>query len=130
MLGRPAADFVAEEEREDARRDIAEMLREGRPPFPVERTFLTRDGRRLIVAIENRARLDASGRVVGLRRTVRDVTARRKAEAALVASERRHCALFDGIEDGIFVHDLPGASSTSTRPPAGTWATRARSCWG
>ena len=108
MLGRLAVDLVAEAEREGARRDLDEMLREGRPPFSVERTYVTKDGRRLIVAIENRARLDVSGRVVGLRRTVRDVTARRKTESALVASERRARALFEGIEDGIFVHDLRG----------------------
>jgi two-component system, NtrC family, sensor kinase len=39
---------------------------------------------------------------------MQDITARKHTEAALAASERRVRALFEGIEDVVFVHDLEG----------------------
>jgi two-component system, NtrC family, sensor kinase len=108
MIGRPIVDFVAEDHREAARVAVAEKLRGERRLVPIERPYTSRDGRRLVVAIEERYRLDDSGRIVGLRSTLQDVTARKQTEAALVASERRARALFDGIEDIVFVHDLEG----------------------
>jgi two-component system NtrC family sensor kinase len=108
MIGRPIVDFVSEDQREAARAAVAEKIRGERPLVPIERHYQARDGRRLIVAIEERYRSDAEGRIVGLRSTMQDVTARKQTEAALVASERRARALFAGIEDIVFVHDLEG----------------------
>ena len=108
MIGRPIYDFVAEDRRDDSRVAISEKLRGERPLVPIERPYAARDGRLLILAIEERLRLDGDGRIVGIRSTLQDVTARKQTEAALVASERRAWALFDGIEDIVFVHDLDG----------------------
>ena len=108
MIGRPIVDFVAEDQREAARIAVLEKLRGDRPLIPIERPYATRDGRRVILAIEERYRVDAAGQIIGIRSTLQDVTARKQTEAALVASERRARALFDGIEDIVFVHDLDG----------------------
>ena len=108
LIGRPIVDFVAEDQREPARLAVLEKLRGERGLVPIERNYTARDGRRLIFAIDERHHLDADGRIIGIRSTMQDVTARKQTEVALVASERRARALFDGIEDIVFVHDLDG----------------------
>ena len=89
MLGRPIFDFVVPENREQARVAVREKMQGTRPLCPIERPYITRDGRRIIVAIEERYRLDDHGRIVGIRSTLQDITERKRTEAALVASERR-----------------------------------------
>ncbi len=108
MLGRPVVEFVAEDHRETALNSVRLKLRGEKPLVPTERPFLTRDGRRLVVAIEERYRIGPDGRIIGIRSTIQDITARKQTEAALVRSERRARALFEGIEDVVFVHDMDG----------------------
>ena len=108
MLGRPVEAFMVEAERAEAGAAIAAMIRGEIPPGPAERTYQTKAGLRLVLAVENRLRTDSKSRVVGLRRTVRDVTAKRAIEAALVASERQARELFEALGDAVFVHDHAG----------------------
>ncbi len=108
LLGRPIFDFVAPEQRAQAEAAVREKVEGRRPLGPIERPYVTRDGRRIVVSIEERYRLDEAGRVVGIRSTLHDVTERKRTEAALVASERRNRALFEGIEDIVIVHEFGG----------------------
>jgi two-component system, NtrC family, sensor kinase len=109
MVGRPIFEFVAEADREESRRAVREKIEEQRPLRTIERKYRTRDGRMLTLAIEERLARDAQGKVVGIRSALQDVTAKRSTEDALVASERRARALFEGIDDAVIVHDLAGA---------------------
>ncbi len=108
MLGRPIFDFVAPDLQDQARTAVREKIEGKRPLSPIERPYVTSDGRRIIVAIEERYRLDEAGRVAGIRSTLHDVTERKRTEAALVASEKRNRALFEGIEDIVIVHEFGG----------------------
>jgi PAS domain S-box-containing protein len=109
MLGRKIWEFVVESQRELSRQAIRDRVEGGSAAvLSVERTYRTKDGRELILAIENRLTRDAAGLVTSIRSTVQDVTWRTQAEVALVTSERRARALFEGIEDAVFVHDGEG----------------------
>ncbi len=108
MLGRPVFDFVADRSRDQAREAVRDKVLGVRPLSQFQRSYSTKDGRELVVAIEERYKLDRDGRISGIRTTMQDVTAKVQTELALVASERRARALFDGIEDVVFVHDLEG----------------------
>ena len=108
VLGRPIVDFIDPIERDEAARAVAEKLAGLRPLVPLERTYRRRDGRSLIVTIRERLRVDENGRIHGIRSTIQDITEQKRMEADLVTSQRRAQALFDGIEDAVFVHDVEG----------------------
>jgi PAS domain S-box-containing protein len=66
VLGRPFVEFIAEESRAESREMFEEQLRGERPLPTLERTIVTRDGRRLVVSIEVRLKRNDQGEVVGL----------------------------------------------------------------
>ncbi|MFO0953153.1 MAG: PAS domain S-box protein [Isosphaeraceae bacterium] len=108
LIGRSVFDLIAPEYRDEARRGFPEKLSGRRPLSPFERTIEARDGRRLTILIEERYKRDPEGNVVGLLSAMRDVTDQKRAEAALLASEKRNRALFEGLQEAVFVHDLEG----------------------
>lgn len=108
LIGTPIYNLVEESQRDDARRAVAEKLSGRRPLVPFERIFRRRDGQTFVASIRDRLIVSESGEVVGLRSTVQDITEQKQMEAALISSERRSRALFEGIDDAVFVHDLSG----------------------
>ncbi|QEH37982.1 Sporulation kinase E [Aquisphaera giovannonii] len=108
LLGSSVLDLVEP----DGRGALADALREKldgmRPLLPYEQKVRTKDGRSLVVEIQERERRDGEGRVAGLRSVLQDVSGRKEAEARLIESERRARILFDGIHDAVFLHDQRG----------------------
>jgi PAS domain S-box-containing protein len=75
------------------------------PPFELE--ILCKDGAILPVEVSTRLMME-NGQPVGVQGIARDVTERKRAEAAHLSAEARYHALFDNANDLIYTHDLEG----------------------
>ncbi len=108
LLGRSVLEIIAPLEKAVACQSFKEKLAGNLPLVPYQQVLVTRDGRDLVAEIQERERRGEDGRVAGLRSVLQDVSQRKQTETALVESERRARALFDGIHDAVFVHDQEG----------------------
>ncbi len=113
ITGRPAAavlgtawsDGVVLEDRARILDLWAEAARHGRP-FQAEFRMTGPDGRITWVLGQASPRHDESGQVRGHIGTITDMSAAKAAEAAQAASEARFRAIFDNIDDAIFIYDI------------------------
>jgi PAS domain S-box-containing protein len=108
LIGRPIVELISPEEREPVMRMFAEQLADRLPLVPHEQVLRTKSGRRLTVEIQEKEHRGDEGAVETLRIVVQDISRRKETERALIESERRARALFDGIHDAVFVHDQKG----------------------
>ena len=109
LLGRSVLEIIAPAERAAADQSLIEKLRPAPGPwFLTSRSCVTRDGRSWSLRFRSAS---AAARMVGswaCGALLQDISKRKQTEAALVESERRARALFDGIHDAVFVHDQEG----------------------
>jgi PAS domain S-box-containing protein len=103
MYGYPAAEaigrsieIIVPEDRLDELRGIDERLARGERVPPFETVRLTRDGRRVDVALTMSPIIDQTGAVVGASGIARDISERRRAEEAL---QRSQAELQDFVEN-------------------------------
>jgi two-component system sensor histidine kinase VicK len=93
---RATAFHLLEQSRSDQRRD------------PIELHWLTREGRRRLIAWTTTTLTDGSGEINFIIMTGVDVTDQREATAALYASEARYRQLVESSLGMVFTHDLEG----------------------
>jgi two-component system cell cycle sensor histidine kinase/response regulator CckA len=95
----------------DARDELAGMLEtiaRGERIDPVETTRVRKDGSEVIISVSESPLRDPEGRIVGVSVIARDMTAQRRAERALLESERKLRVLFDSDIVGIQFGDMQG----------------------
>ena len=83
ILGRPAWEFVAPEERNQSRESILRVLSGAPLPDPHERTFVRADGSGLVLELYSNHLRDGGGQIIGLRSFLLNVTPRKLAEETL-----------------------------------------------
>ena len=76
--------------------------------YAVEKRLIRKDGRIIWVAVTSSAVRDAAGRFRYGIRVMRDITARRRAQEALAASERRFRELLEFLPAAVYTTDAAG----------------------
>lgn len=105
IVGRCDEDFVEPALAAFFRGKDREAVELGRPNVNEEWLTFKADGKRgLFETIKTPVR-DASGALVGVLGVAREVTSRAEYEQALREREESFRAIFDGVSDGIFLHD-------------------------
>ncbi len=107
LLGRAIVDLTPDHWTE-VTRDVQHRLLQDGQAIRFEKEYRARDGRLVPVELVADLFRDESGRPIAISGLITDLSERKQMEAALVAAERRARALFEGINDAVFVHDLEG----------------------
>ena len=102
IVGTSILRLIPADRRPEAREMIASSRR-GESVANLETVRRTSSGRLLDISITSSPIKDGSGRVVGISKVAREITAQKEAEAALRASEARYRTLFDCAPDAIIV---------------------------
>ena len=87
IIGRSSTDFIAPDESAQSQ-EIREQLLDGRSPASYQRTFLHKDGRRIVAEMDASLVRDVQGEPIFFQVFARDVTERNQAEDALQLSRK------------------------------------------
>lgn len=109
-IGKPATEYLLQIHPDDIANFVASFGGDMLLPHPIRIEYrqLNTNGEYTHLETLSSPYVDANGVITGRIAVVRDASRRKRAEAALRASEARYRDLFEGIGDSIFVHDLQG----------------------
>jgi PAS domain S-box-containing protein len=106
-VGRPVA-MLAPPDRADEMPEILARIRRGERVEHFDTVRRARDGRLIPIALTVSPVKDEDGRIVGASKIARDISERRRAEAALREEKERLHATLTGIGDAVIVTDAAG----------------------
>ena len=104
MVGQPMMRIIPDD-RPDDEDQILGRIKQGESLEHFETQRKRKDGRLIDVSVTVSPIKDAEGRIIGASKVARDITERRRIEAALQASEGRYRTLFEHAPDGILITD-------------------------
>jgi len=107
ILGKNAAEFIAEEDHGRAAENMRKTLEQGFVKN-VEYTLVTKDGQPFPGELSASPMTDSSGNPTGFVAVTRDITERKRAEEALRKSEAKFRYIFDSGMIGIIYWNLEG----------------------
>ena len=103
VIGRKPFDFMPPDEAGRIAAQFTHISAERRPFSSLENLNLSKDGRRVMLETSGVPRLDPQGHLLGYRGIDRDITERKRAEAALQQSEEKYRVLVENAEEAICV---------------------------
>jgi PAS domain S-box-containing protein len=107
VIGEPSSRFLTEESRQHAKEVVLpDFFRSGRCD-DVEYQMVSRDGRVIDVLLSATLRRDESGDPLCLIAVIRDITDKKMLDRALIESERQYKALFQHVQAGFALLELP-----------------------
>jgi len=108
VLGKNYKQFSSPEQAKKIYEIYNRVYRTGEPAHSVEYEHIAKDGRPRILEATVDLRRDKSGKPIGFRIFWRDITEKRKMEAALRQSEEKYRSILENITEGYFENDLRG----------------------
>ncbi|HZW10164.1 MAG TPA: PAS domain S-box protein [Phycisphaerales bacterium] len=120
IVGR-SIDAIIPEDRLAEESEILGRLRAGERVEHYETVRLTRDGRRIDIALSASPLYDDSGRIVGASKIARDITSARRAAAALRESEIRYRHLLETLPIALYTCDADGRITLYNAAAVALW---------
>jgi len=108
VVGRSGLDFIADRDRAKAMADLASQLTRKVGSTVSHYTMIDREGNEYFAEVSASVMPDIHGNPIGFIAVVRDITARRQMERALLQSEEKLRSTFESIDDSIVVIDSEG----------------------
>lgn len=108
LLGMNNRQYTRPETVEQVYRIFNEVYKTEIPSKIYEHEMIRKDGYRIWTEVSITLRKDASGKKIGFKGIVRDITQRKKAEESLKESEEKYRTILETMEEGFYETDLSG----------------------